>query len=115
MDQICLAVPILPGKVDVARAFMTELEDERKADYDHSERRIGITKEVWFLANLPSGVHFVAYMESENFGQSLQMFSQSQDAFDMWFKERLAESTGLDLNNPPADMSMPELLSNYQA
>lgn len=115
MDQICLAVPILSGKVDIARDFMTELEQERKAEYDRSERRIGITKEAWFLANLPSGEHFVAYMETENFARALQMFSQSQDAFDLWFKERLAESTGLDLNNPPADMSMPELLSNYQA
>ncbi|MCO5176549.1 MAG: DUF6176 family protein [Thermomicrobiales bacterium] len=114
MDQICFAVPILPGKVDVARAFMTELETERKADYDRSERRIGITKEVWFLANLPSGEHFVAYMESENFAQALQMFSQSQDAFDRWFKERLAEATGLDLANPPTDMSLPEMLSSYQ-
>ena len=115
MDQICLAVPILPGKVDVARAFMTELEHQRKADYDRSERRIGITKEVWYLAVLPSGEHFVAYMESENFAQALQMFSQSQDAFDLWFKERLAGATGLDLNNPPPDMSLPELLSSYQA
>ncbi len=30
MDQICLAVPILSGKVDIARDFMTELEQERK-------------------------------------------------------------------------------------
>ena len=28
----------------------------------------------------------------------------------MWFKERLDESTGLDLNHPPAGMTLPELL-----
>ena len=45
MDQICLALPILPNKTESAREFMRELEEERKGDYDRSERRIGITKE----------------------------------------------------------------------
>jgi hypothetical protein len=45
MDQICLVVPITPGKTQDARDFMRELEEQRKPDYDRSERRIGITKE----------------------------------------------------------------------
>jgi hypothetical protein len=43
------------------------------------------------------------------------MFVGSQDDFDLWFKRRLAEATGLDMSNPPADMTLPELLSSYQA
>jgi hypothetical protein len=80
---------------------MRELEGERKADYDRSERRIGITKEVWYLARTPGGDQFVAYMESGDFGRALALSSQSQDEFDLWFKRRLAGSTGLDLNTPP--------------
>ena len=115
MDHICLAVPILDGRTQDARDFMDELENSRKADYDRSERRIGIPKELWFLAALPSGYHFIAYMESNDFEKSLGMFSQSQDDFDLWFKDRLANATGLDLNNPPPGMQLPELLSNYDA
>ncbi len=37
MDQICLVLPILPGKTEDARAFQRELETERKADYARSE------------------------------------------------------------------------------
>lgn len=114
MDQICLVLPVLAGKTDAARAFMRELEDQRKAEYDQSERRIGITKEVWYLASLPSGDHFVAYMESADFRRALAMFAESRDAFDMWFKQRLAEATGVDLNNPPP-LQLPELLSSYAA
>lgn len=114
MDYICLALPILDGKTDDARAFMHELENVRKGEYDKSERRIGIPKELWFLASLPSGDHFIAYMESEDFTTSLGMFSRSQDEFDLWFKDRLANATGIDLNNPP-EMQLPELLSNYSA
>jgi hypothetical protein len=114
MDQICLVLPILPGKTAAARDFMRELESAHNAEYDQSERRIGIGKEVWYLATLPSGDHFVAYMESPDFGQALTMFAQSHDAFDLWFKQRLAEATGVDLNDPPP-MQLPEFLSSYAA
>lgn len=115
MDQICLAVPILSDKSEAARDFMRELENERKPDYERSERRIGITREAWFLAALPGGDHLIAYLESPDFQNALGMFSQSQDEFDLWFKGRLADATGLDLNNPPPGMTLPELLSSYEA
>ncbi len=55
MEQICLVIPIVDGKSDDARDFMRELEQSRKGEYDQSERRIGITKEAWFLAQGTSG------------------------------------------------------------
>ena len=115
MDQICLALPILPGKTEDARAFQRELDTARKADYDRSERRIGITKEVWYIASLPSGDHLIAYMETEDFNRALGMFVESRDEFDQWFKRRLAEVTGVDMNNLPPDMQLPELVSRYEA
>ncbi len=114
MEQICLVIPINEGKGDVARTFMRELEMERKDEYAVSERRIGIDKEVWFLAAAPGGDQLVAYMETLDFMNALGLFSQSQDPFDLWFKERLCEATGLDLNHPP-EMELPELLSAYSS
>ena len=114
MDQICLVVPVLPGKTADARDFMRQLEGGRKAAYQHSERRIGIVKEVWYLACTPAGDQLVAYMECPDFPRALSMFSQSQDEFDLWFKHRLADATGVDLNTPPAG-PLPELLSSYAA
>ncbi len=114
MDQICLVVPITPGKTQDARDFMRELEEQRKPDYGRSGRRIGITKEAWYLARTPGGDQFVAYMETRDFGQALSLLSGSQDEFDLWFKRRLADSTGLDLNTPPSG-PLPELLSSYSA
>jgi hypothetical protein len=112
MNQICLVIPITPEKSEDARDFMRELEQEREPDYDQSERRIGITKEVWYLASTPGGDQFVAYMETTDFSKALSLFSASRDEFDMRIKRRLADSTGLDLNNPPS-MQLPELLSSY--
>jgi hypothetical protein len=53
-------------------------------------------------------------MESPDFPKALSMFSQSHDTFDLWFKQRLADATSLDLNTPPA-APFPELLSSYSA
>ena len=101
MDQICLVVPVLPGKTAGARDFMRELEADRNADYQASEQRIGIVKEAWYLARTPAGDQLVGYMESPDFPKALSMFSQSKAEFDLWFKHRLAVATGLDLNHPP--------------
>lgn len=115
MDRVCVVLPILPGKTEAARAFQRELDTERKADYARSERRIGITKEHWFLASVPSGDQLVAYMESADFARSIGEFGASQDGFDLWFKRRMAEVTGVDLGNLPPDMELPELVSSYEA
>jgi len=114
MDQICLIVPVLPGKTADARDFMRELEADRNADYQASEQRIGIVKEAWYLARTPTGDQLVGYLECPDFPTALAMFSQSKDEFDLWFKQRLADATGLDLNTPPAG-PLPELLSSYTA
>jgi len=114
MDQVCLVLPIKEGKIDAARSFMNELETERKQEYAASEQRIGIDKEAWYVAHFRGNV-FVAYMETPDFGHALALFSASRDPFDLWFKERLDDATGLDLNHPPADMTLPELLSSYIA
>ena len=114
MDQICLVVPVLPGKTADALDFMRELEADRKAEYQASEERIGIVKEAWYLARAGAGDQLVGYLESPDFRTALAMFSQSKDEFDLWFKQRLADATGLDLNTPPAS-PLPELLSSYAA
>ena len=114
MDQVCFALPLLPGKTDDAKAFMEELEGARRADYVASERRIGITKESWYLQQTPNGDLFVAYMESPDFAKALASFSESGDDFDQWFKGRLVDVTGVDLNDPlPGPLS--EQLSSYEA
>ena len=115
MDQVCLVLPVKAGHSGAARGFMEELETRRKAEYAVSERRIGIDKEAWYIASTPAGDQLVAYMETPDFGAALAAFSASRDPFDLWFKRRLDEATGLDLNDPPAGMTLPELLSSYIA
>jgi hypothetical protein len=112
MDQIGFTLPVMPGKAENARMFFQELESSRKQEYADSERRIGVSKELWFLQQTPQGDLLVAYIESPDAASALQRFSQSQDAFDQWFKRSLAAVTGVDLNNPPP-WPLSEQVSNY--
>ena len=114
MEQVCFALAVAPGKAQAARAFMRELEGTRKAEYAASERRIGIVKEAWFLQAAPMGDLLIGYMESEDFTRSLRMFAESRDPFDIWFKERMGDATGVDLNDPPPG-PLSERLSSYAA
>ena len=114
MDRVCFALPVLEGKTEDARAFFKELETQRKSAYAASEERINITKESWHIQQTPQGDLLLAYIESPNFADALSKFSQSRDEFDQWFKGRVAEVTGVDLNNPPPG-PLSEQLSSYEA
>jgi hypothetical protein len=111
--EVCLVIPVLEGRSDEARAFMRELEEARRRDYDRSERRIGIDREVWFMARGAVGDQLIAYMETPDFDRALAELARSQDEFDLWFKTRLRQATGLDLNDPP-ELVLPEMLSSYE-
>ena len=113
MDQICLVTPVLAGRADAAREFLGRLDGDRRADYERSEQRLGISKEVWFLASGLRDVSLVAYIEAAGIAHSLHAFAASRDAFDVWFKHQLLHVSGVDLNEP-GEMTLPELLSSYR-
>jgi hypothetical protein len=114
MEQVSFAFPVLPGQTAGTRAFFQEIETRRREEFAASEQRLGITKESWHLQQTPRGDLLLGYIESEDFAQALARFSQSRDSFDQWFKERLSELTGVDLNNPPPG-PLSEQLADYRA
>jgi hypothetical protein len=92
MQEVCLVAPLLSSKMEATRTFMGELDGARRDEYDASERRIGIRKEVCFLAPTPAGELLVGYIESGDFENAFAAFVRSRDEFDVWFKERRGSS-----------------------
>jgi hypothetical protein len=113
MEYALFALPIQDGKTDAARAFLQQLESERKDQYARSEQRLGITKEVWALQQSPIGDLFVVFFQSPDIGGSLRQFVASQDDFDQWFKQQVNEIGGVDLNVPPPG-PLSKILSVYE-
>lgn len=115
MDHVCLVFPILPGKTAQARTFQKDLDTTRKAEYAVSEGRLGIPREYWYIAELPAGDLLIGVFYAPDANATIGSFVKSQDAFDLWFKGQVKNATGVDLNNPPADMKLPELVSTFEA
>jgi len=111
---LMMALPIQDGQADAARAFAQECVGPRYADYDASERRIGIPVENWYLLRVAGHDAFVIQVEGSDLQASLGAFIGSQEPFDRWFKEQVRAFTGIDLNaGPPPAETMAETLAEY--
>ena len=62
-----------------------------------------------------SGDQLAVYIKSRDCNRALGMFSQSQELFDVGFKQQLAAVSGVDLDNLPPDMQLPDLVSSYES
>jgi len=106
MEYALFSLPIRSGCGQDARAFLEQLEWERKSQYAASEQRLGITKELWAIQDTPTGLVFVVFFQSEDIGASISQFVASMDEFDRWFKQQVKGTTGVDLNvMPPGPLS----------
>ena len=112
MQCIAFAVPVLPGKTETERDAMRSCtEGERKAAYESSRERHGITREAVWIQQTPSGDMGVVYLEADDLQAAFAGLASSQEPFDQWFREKIREVNGIDLTQgfPP-----PEQLADYR-
>jgi len=108
------AFPVLPGKVDTARAFAKETMGPRRSGYDESQKRGGITRETWSVQENPDGSAFVlVWFESPDPEKSFAELAQDSSDFALWFRERVKDVSGVDLAEPPE--GGPELILDWNA
>ena len=113
MESLAFALPVLPGRNGAAKAFLAELEGPWRARYEESQRRIGMTRESWFLQEGPEQALLVVHLESADVGAALAAFTTSGGDFERWFTEGLAEVTGFRMDPDAGPPSV--LLSHYTA
>ena len=113
MPSIALAFPLLPGKAEEFRRFAKEVEG-RLSEYGDSCRRLGETRESWYLQASPEGDMGILYMEAEDPARALQEFAASDSSIDVWTKQRLQALTGMDMNQPPPG-PLPEHIFDWRA
>jgi len=114
MPPIAFALPVLPGKADAGRRFAQEVLGSRRAEFEESERRLGITRESWHLQTGPQGDMVLIYFEAADPARALEEFGKSQTPFDRWFKQQVQELSGVDIGQPaPGPPS--EMVFDWQA
>jgi hypothetical protein len=114
MEYALFALPIHDGKSAAAHTFLQDLESSRKAEYAASEQRLGITKEVWAIQKTAMGELFVVFFQAPDIAGAVGQFVGSRDAFDLWFKAQVKDTTDVDLNVPPPG-ALSDILSVYEA
>lgn len=95
MQRITWFQPILPGKTESWKAFVTELDGPRRADNDRSRSRVGMTREVASLMQTPQGDFACLYHEADDLARAFAELAVSDDPHDVWFREKLAELHGM--------------------
>jgi hypothetical protein len=113
MDTIGFVAPLLPGTTETDRAAMISCwRGERRAAYEASRKRLGITREAVFIQSTPDGDVAVVYWEADDVEAALKGMATSDQPFDRWFRDHVREVHGLIVEDgfPP-----PEQIMDYRA
>ena len=102
------AFPVLPGKEEEPRKFARETLD-RVEEFAASQQRFAVTEEEWSLQQTPMGSLVVVRFECSDVEAVFATFGASNEKFDVWFKGRVLEITGVDIY-APSDDPLPEII-----
>lgn len=112
MQQLCLALPVQPGKTQALREFVRTITESRWGEYENLQKRSRVHKVTWCLQSSPHGDQFLIYNEGEDLPRLISDFAVSTHPFDVWFRQQALELTGVDFSKfDPA--RLPELLVKY--
>lgn len=93
------AFPILPGKLELAKAFGRDAMGARLAELDEFQRRRGVVRETWSIQETPDGGGLsVVWIESPDPEKAIAVSAEDPSGFAAWFRERVKEINGIDLS-----------------
>jgi hypothetical protein len=100
--SVVVALPILPGKEEEWRRFAQELEETHAREYEDLRDRLGIRAGSVSLVWTPRSEMALVRAEVEDPEAVLGTLRASKEPFDAFFKEKVLELHGYDLDRPPS-------------
>jgi hypothetical protein len=101
MTTTAIALPILPGKTEEWRRVVQEATGPRRNEVDDMHRRLNIRQANWFLQQTPHGDLAIVVLEGDGAAEAFPKLGQSNEPFDVWFKEKIGATYGISLSEPP--------------
>ena len=105
MATYLLAVPLVPGKIEVWRKYNQEMLGPRREEHMKSRKRLGIRVEQVALQQTPQGDMVVVHWEADNPQMIFEAFKNSQDPYDKWFREKIL----IECHNMDLSQSLPKM------
>ncbi len=106
------AFPILPGRIDAARTFASDVVGSRKAAFNEMQKGAGTTRETWSVQETPAGAFMLVWFEG-NVEKAFDDLATATDDFTVWFRAQIKNVTGLDMSEPAE--GGPDLLLDWTA
>ena len=108
------AFPVLPGKLEEARAFAKETMGPRRSGFDEIQKRGTVTRETWSIQEMSDGSAIVlVWFEADDIDKVFVEAAQDSSEFAVWFRGCVQEITGVDLTETPE--GGPELTLDWSA
>lgn len=98
MQEMCIAMPVLPGKREKLMAFAHALMHERRAEYDAAQTTV--VAESWYFQPTPMGDLVIIHLKAPDIARVFANLAASDEPFDAWFRETVKEGSGIDLTQP---------------
>ncbi len=105
-----ISVPVPDGKLDEWKAFLAELEGERRAEWDDHQRRLNVIREHIWHQRLAGVDVIILCIEGAAFDEVAEVLDHSSHPFDRWFHDRLEAIFGFVTEYPPGTTE-PELIA----
>jgi hypothetical protein len=103
MSSIAFVVPVLSGKEQADREWMSTLDGERREEYHSAWKDAGFTRHMVWQQQTPAGTVDVVYLEADDIPAAMGAITSSELPFHEWFRGRVLDTHGLDLTqqSPP--------------
>ena len=104
--------PVITGKMDLWKNYITEMNGPRNHERKESRKKAGLTVERVWLQHTPMGDFAVVYWEAKDISKVFEVLMKSDEPFDKWFREKvLVEVHGMDFSKP---MPMNEIMLDFK-
>lgn len=110
MPAFCGAFPILPGRAREAWRLAEELSGARAGEWAASSKRLGVSCGEWFFQQGPEIDLLIVWFEASDPDAVFVGLEDSEEAFDVWFRQAAVEVTGLTLSDVRARPMSQKLL-----
>jgi hypothetical protein len=100
MSTLLLALPLPPGGAEKFEGFIKQV-NAKLNEHTQSRRGLGVTQEVCAIQDMPDGGKlFILCLGGEDPAKANQLFAESQQAYDRWFKDNAGPIMNANFDQP---------------
>ena len=93
-----MAIPIIQNKVPAWKAWIRELTESRKEEFETFNERMELTLHRVWLTQGREGPLAIVVIDGPGAKDYPRNLASSKEPFDQWFRERATEYHGVDLS-----------------